>query len=212
MSTTTASGGSAATLASNWSASLTVATTSMPWPAGALLYGMAPLRALSQGWPNVVTSFLPTLGLMVVFHNVAEEAGWTGFLFARLQERHRPATAALFAFLPFWAWHVLSFVHDEGALSGGLTLAAFLALPLLASRIITGWLYNVSGASALIAGLFHATFNATVNPYGFAVSVLGLPQGEMVYVVGGIVVLAAAAVAMATRGRLGHVQRRVVSQ
>ena len=142
------------------------------------LYGTAPLHALTANWPLVFTSFLPTLAFLVVFNNVAEEVGWTGFLFARLQDRHRPLGAALLAFLPFWCWHVLSFTHDTGAWLTGLLIAAFFALPQLASRVMTGWLYNSTGASVLIAGLFHSTFNATVNPGGFAVAVLGLPQGR----------------------------------
>jgi membrane protease YdiL (CAAX protease family) len=168
------------------------------------LYGTAPLHALAANWPLVLTSFLPTLAFMVIVNNVAEEVGWTGFLFARLQDRHRPLTAALLAFVPFWCWHVLSFTHDTGGWLTGLLFAAFFALPQLASRVMTGWLYNSAGASVLIAGLFHSTFNATVHPNGFAVAVLGLPQEEMAYVVGGLVVLAAVVVAIASRGRLGR--------
>jgi hypothetical protein len=37
-------------------------------------------------------------------------------------------------------------------------------LPHLGSRLITGWLYNSAGSSVLIAGLFHSTHNAIVNP------------------------------------------------
>jgi uncharacterized protein len=49
-------------------------------PAAALLvatalYGLAPLRALAEGWPLLFTSFLPTLVVMIVFYNVAEEPG-----------------------------------------------------------------------------------------------------------------------------------------
>ena len=44
---------------------------------------------------DLVTSFLPTLVFMIVLNNVAEEAAWTGFLFARLQDRHAPLRAAL---------------------------------------------------------------------------------------------------------------------
>jgi hypothetical protein len=51
--------------------------------------------------------------------------------------------------------------------------------------------------------LFHATHNATVNPTGFAVAVLHLPQGEILYVLGALVTLAAAGIIIATRGRLG---------
>ena len=167
-------------------------------------YGTAPLEALRDNWPLLFTSFLPTLAFMAVFDNVAEEVGWTGFLFASLEQRHRPLVAAVLAFVPFWAWHALSFVHDTGSWPDGLLLAGIVALPLLASRVMTGWLYNATGASVLIAGLFHATFNATVNPTGLAVAVLDLPQDEVVVVVGALVVVAAAVVTVATHGRLGR--------
>jgi hypothetical protein len=78
-----------------------------------------------------------------------------------------------------------------------------LLLPLLATRFVIGWLYNASGASVLVAGLFHATHNATVNPGGLAVAVLGLPAEEVVVVTGALVVIAAVVVVVATRGRLG---------
>ena len=83
-------------------------------------------------------------------------------------------------------------------------ISTFAWVPLLASRVMTGWLYNATGASVLIAGLFHATFNATVNPTGLAVAVLDLPQDEVVVVVGALVVVAAAVVTVATHGRLGR--------
>lgn len=66
-----------------------------------------------------------------------------------------------------------------------------------------GWLYNAAGASVLIAGLFHATFNSTINPSGFAVAVLDLPHEEVLVVLMGIVVVAGAVVAVVTRARLG---------
>ena len=168
-----------------------------------LLYGTAPLHALADNWPLILTSFLPTLAVLVVLDNVAEEAGWTGFLFDRLQGRWTPMRAALLSAVPFWIWHFVSFVHDTGSWLDGLALAGYLLLPLVASRLVIGWLYNASGASVLIAGLFHATHNATVNPTGFAVAVLGLPQGEVLFVVSCLVLLAAVVIAIVTRGRLG---------
>jgi membrane protease YdiL (CAAX protease family) len=167
------------------------------------LYGLDPVRSLAQNWPALFTSYVPTLAFMIVLNNVAEETGWTGFLFAGLQHRHRPVHAALLSAIPFWCWHLLSFTHDEGSLLSGLALAGFLLLPLVATRFVTGWLYNASGASVLIAGLFHATHNATVNPTGFAVAVLHLPQGEILYVLAALVTLAAVAITIATQGRLG---------
>jgi uncharacterized protein len=175
------------------------------------LYGADPLRALADNWPLVLTSFLPTLVFMAVLNNVAEEAGWTGFLFARLQDRHGPIRAALMVTVAFWLWHLPGFVHDAGWTLGA-ALAGFLLLPHLASRLIVGWLYNATGASVLIAGLFHAMHNATVNPTGLGVAVLGLPQVDVLVVLSGLVVLAGVAVVVATRRRLGPAQpHRVAS-
>jgi uncharacterized protein len=167
------------------------------------LYGLAPVRALAEGWLLLLTSFLPTLAVMVVFNNVAEEVGWTGFLFARLQDRHRPLVAVLFTTVFFWLFHLPTFVVDTGSWALATVFMGVLLLPHLASRIIVGWLYNVTSGSVLIAGLFHATFNATVNPTGFAITVLDLPDDEAFIVLNAIVILAGIVIAAATRGRLG---------
>jgi membrane protease YdiL (CAAX protease family) len=167
------------------------------------LWGTAPLGALAENWPLLITSFLPTLVFMIVLNNVAEEAAWTGFLFARLEEVHAPLRAALLVSVPFCGWHFVSFVHDTRSVLAGAALTAYLLLPLVASRIVVGWLYNSSGASVLIAGLFHGMHNATVNPTGFGVAVLDLPQDEVLFVVGVLVMLAAVTVVFATRRRLG---------
>jgi uncharacterized protein len=60
-----------------------------------ILYGFAPLRALGQNWLLLFIAFLPALAIMILLNNVAEEIGWTGFVFARFQDRHGPLRAAL---------------------------------------------------------------------------------------------------------------------
>jgi uncharacterized protein len=167
------------------------------------LYGRPPLRALADRWPELFTSFLPTFAVMVVLNSVAEEAGATGFLFARLQDRHGPLRASLVTALCFWLWHAPGVVLEAGTWLGAAAIMGFFVLPHLASRLVVGWMYNASGASVLIGGLFHAMHNATVNPTGFGVAVLGLPQGDVLVVLAGLVVLGGAAVAAVTRGRLG---------
>jgi membrane protease YdiL (CAAX protease family) len=167
-----------------------------------ILYGLAPLRALAQNWLLLFTAFLPALAIMIVLNNVAEEIGWTGFVFAQLQDRHGPLRAALLTTLFFWLFHVPStYVETRSWATTALVLGIFL-LPRLGSRFITGWLYNSAGSSVLIAGLFHSMHNAIVNPTGL-VAVVGLPQFEVLVIMAGIVVLAGAIVVLATRGRLG---------
>jgi hypothetical protein len=94
------------------------------------------------------------------------------------------------------------YVETRSWATTALALSIFL-LPHLGSRVITGWLYNSAGSSVLIAGLFHSMHNAIVNPTGL-VAVVDLPQFGVLVIMGGIVVLAAAIVAVATRGRLGY--------
>jgi membrane protease YdiL (CAAX protease family) len=167
-----------------------------------ILYGLEPLRALAQNWLLLFTAFLPALAIMILLNNVAEEIGWTGFVFARFQDRHGPLRAALLTTVFFWLFHVPSFyVETRSWATTALVLGIFL-LPHLGSRLITGWLYNGAGSSVLIAGLFHSMHNAIVNPTGL-VAVIGLPQFEVLVIMAGIVVLAGAIVVLATRGRLG---------
>jgi Type II CAAX prenyl endopeptidase Rce1-like len=73
------------------------------------LYGRATLRTLGQNWLLTLTSFLPALVVMIVFNSVAEEIGWTGYTFARLQDRHGPLRAALLTTVFFWLYHAPSF-------------------------------------------------------------------------------------------------------
>ena len=118
------------------------------------------------------------IAIMIVRNNVAEEIGWTGFVFAQLQDRHGPLRAALLTTLFFWLLHVPStYVETRSWVTTALVLGTFL-LPHLGSRLITGWLYNGAGSSVLIAGLFHSMHNAIVNSPGL-VAVLALPQFEV---------------------------------
>jgi membrane protease YdiL (CAAX protease family) len=185
-----------------WYASALLAPPVVLLAAVAALYGLGPLHTLADNWPLLLTSFLPTLVVMVVLNSVAEEAGFTGFLFARLQERHGPMRAALATTVFFWLFHIPGFLLDTGSWVLTAALMGFLLLPHLASRLIVGWLYNATGASVLIAGLFHAMHNAMVNPTGLGVAVLDLPQAEVLAILAGVVALAGAIIAVATRRRL----------
>jgi membrane protease YdiL (CAAX protease family) len=139
-----------------------------------ILYGFAPLRALGQNWLLLLTAFLPALAIMILLNNVAEEIGWTGFVFARFQDRHGPLRAALLAGVFFWLFHVPSFyVETRSWATTALVLGIFL-LPQLGSRFIVGWLYNGASSSVLIAGLFHSMHNAIVR--SVAKALRGLPR------------------------------------
>jgi uncharacterized protein len=167
------------------------------------LYGRATLRALGQNWLLTLTSFLPALVVMIVFNSVAEEIGWTGFTFARFQDRHGPLRAALLTTVFFWLYHAPSFYVETRSWVATAIILGFLLLPHLASRFIVGWLYNGSGSSVLIAGLFHAMHNAMVNPTGLGIAVYGVPQTDILVIISGLAIVAGGIIAAATRGRLG---------
>jgi CAAX protease family protein len=167
------------------------------------LYGRATLRALGQNWLLTLTSFLPALVVMIVFNSVAEEIGWTGFTFARLQDRHGPLRAALLTTVFFWLYHAPSFYVETRSWVATAIILGFLLLPHLASRFIVGWLYNGSGSSVFIAGLFHAMHNAMVNPTGLGIAAYGIPQTDILVIISGLAIVAGGIIAVATRGRLG---------
>jgi membrane protease YdiL (CAAX protease family) len=169
-----------------------------------VLHGQAPLRALADNWSVLFTSFLPTFALMLALFSLPEESGATGFLFARLQDRHGTMRAVLLTTVFFWLWHVPSTVRDSDTLMAAAELLAFYLVGHLTSRVLAGWLYNATGGSVLIVGIFHAMFNATVNATGFGVAVLGLPQVDVMLMSTGVLALAAAVVTIATRGSLGR--------
>ena len=112
-----------------------------------ILYGLAPLRGLAQNWLLLFTAFLPALAIMILLNSVAEEIGWTGFVFARFQDRHGPLRAALLTTLFFWLFHVPStYVETRSWASTALVLGIFL-LPHLGSRLAKS--YRAAKATAV---------------------------------------------------------------
>jgi hypothetical protein len=164
-----------------------------------ILYGFAPLRALGQNWLLLFTAFLPALAIMILLNNVAEGIGWTGFVFARLQDRHgprRPADDTVLLAVPR-AEHLCrnTIMGDHGTWCW-------------ASCCCRIWAAASSPAGSTTAQRVdrrivpHSMHNAIVNSTGL-VAVVGLPQVEVLVIMVGIVVLAGAIVVLATRGRLG---------
>jgi uncharacterized protein len=115
-----------------------------------------PLRALAQNWLLPFTAFLPALAIMILLNNVAEEIGWTGFVFARLQDRHGPLRAALLTTVFFWLFHVPSFYVETRSWATTALAMGIFRLPHLGIRVITGWLYNGASSSVLMTELFHS--------------------------------------------------------
>jgi CAAX protease family protein len=166
----------------------------------AVLFGAAPLRALFHQWALLPTGFLPRLLVGIVLFNVAEEIGWMGFLQARWQDRYGPLKACLLVTIPFALFHLPVLFVDEG-LALALAWLPALAVVHLAARVVMAWLYNSTGRSVLLVGLFHSSFDAAV---WYAKRITPGPAGTATYVGFAIVLAAAVVLVVATRGRLSY--------
>jgi membrane protease YdiL (CAAX protease family) len=195
---------------------------SLGWYAVALLAVPAVavgLGVLFLGVPEdmpatLVAVFLVQLTLTLVPNNWAEEGVWSGFVQARLQNRHGPVLAAVITGPLFALQHVSLAVGNGPVLA--VILLAGLAIVAIPYRFFTGWIWNRTG-SLLLLGLVHAAGNAAAPGSGFgAGGVLRhlYPADQttvgvfhlLAFVLIGLVVVAA------TKGRLGLPTRKELTK
>jgi membrane protease YdiL (CAAX protease family) len=173
------------------------------------IFGLAPLNALVEKWQLLLTVVLPQLVLLILFFNLAEEVGWTGFLQARLQERHGPLKASLIVTVPFALFHLPSWMVEFGLglsqLHLALALTGIFGISQLFGRVVIMWLYNNTGYSVLLVGMFHSSFNVTTSAFGPFIPV---PAGSTFLIAAPVVALAAVLIAVFTRGRLSYEPER----
>jgi len=175
-----------------------------------LIYGVTILHALVNKWQLLFTLILPSLLIRIVFLNTLEEIGWLGFLQARLQDEYGPWKACLLVEIPFALWHVPGLLGDTGGqLSLALMLGGVFAVFQLCGRFVNMWLYNNSNRSVLLAALFHANFNTTINVY--AGEFLPIPPESWFFIVSGVLAVVAILIIIFTGGRLSYEPGRVSS-
>lgn len=63
--------------------------------------------------------------------------------------------------VPFTLFHLPVFFVDSGLAIALVSLPVFVVIHFVV-RVVLGWLYNSTGRSVLLVGLFHSSFNATV--------------------------------------------------
>lgn len=179
--------------------------------AGAFL-GLAPLRALAEGWPLFFTVFVPELLLAVVLIQIFEEIGWTGFLQETLQERHGPLLAGIMVAPAFALFHLMSNVLEAPRITLVFVLVAIQAVVSMFFRVVIMWLYNGTGGSVLIVALFHSSFNSvsgSEQTMGFIRELIAAPVSVAISLA--IVAAVAVVVAVWTRGRLSYEPGRVAA-
>jgi uncharacterized protein len=168
-----------------------------------VIFGLAPLHALVEKWQLLFTVVLPQLVLLIVFYNVAEEVGWTGFLQARLQDRHGPLKACVIVTVPFALFHLPSWMVEFelglAQLHLALALTGVFGISHLTGRVIIMWLYNNTNYSVLLVGIFHSSFNVTTSAFGPFI-----PTEMSFLIAAGVVAVAAVLLVVFTRGRLSY--------
>jgi membrane protease YdiL (CAAX protease family) len=111
------------------------------------------------------------VGLIVVkflyqffFYNaIGEEVGWRGFTLPRLQASTNPLVSALIIALFWIPWHFFLWQSQgQPVLTWDFWINTNSYLIILGS-IITGWFYNRSQGSILVAGIIHAADNTTAR-------------------------------------------------
>ena len=172
------------------------------------IFGLAPLNALVEKWPLLFTVVLPQLLLSIVFFNLAEEIGFMGFLQARWQEGYGPLKASLIVTVPFALWHLPSLMVDSGLGLAQLHIAlgflCILAILQMFARIVVMWLYNATGYSVLLVGLFHSSFDATTAQNGFAGEFIPESAAYGLLIPSAVVAVAAVLIVVLTKGRLSY--------
>ncbi|WP_255198472.1 CPBP family intramembrane glutamic endopeptidase [Halorarius litoreus] len=109
----------------------------------------------------VVYPFL--LLYVLVIGGGQEELGWRGFAQPHLQGRYGAFVAAIVIGVVWATWHAPLFLLP-GATQSGFDFSIYLG-GILAESVILAWVYNNTGGSVLLAGLFHAGNNVAMNWY-----------------------------------------------
>ena len=180
-------------------------------PIGATLislvtYGPQALATPSGGWPRplaeVAAMFLLQLGLF----QLAEEIGFTGFLQHHRQDRNHPMKLTLYVALLWAVWHMPDHFAVEGwgiqALISAPVVVAIEVVSLFFARASFVWFYNGTGSSVLLVAIFHASFDGSINELSY--DVVPASNTARFLIFSAVIVLFAATMIIATKGRLGR--------
>jgi uncharacterized protein len=150
-----------------------------------------------------LASLVPALILQLLTTGLAEEPGWRDFALSPLQDRFGPLGAAA-VLGPLWGvWHLPLFLTEWGGWPDvtWYHVVAFVAF-CIAFNVVVAWLFNRTGQSLPVVMLFHVSLNNTVSVLWTEMfPSAGADRVQLALLVGAVV--AATAVIVGTRGRLG---------
>ena len=144
--------------------------------------------------------------LQLALFQLAEEIGFTGFLQHHWQDRYHPMKLTLYVVLLWAVWHLPDHFAEEGwgieALISAPIVFAIEFVSMFFARALFVWLYNRTGSSVLLVAIFHASFDATISR--LSPDVVPASNTARFLIFTGVIVAAAAAVIIATKGQLGR--------
>jgi membrane protease YdiL (CAAX protease family) len=91
---------------------------------------------------------------------LTEESAWRGFALPRLQARMRPVPAALLLGMIWGLWHIPLFLIAD-SFQSSIPFAGFL-MSIVATSVLTSWIFNRTRGSVLLAALFHAATDVAI--------------------------------------------------
>jgi membrane protease YdiL (CAAX protease family) len=103
---------------------------------------------------------------------LTKETAWRGFALPRLQARMPPVPAALLLGLLWGLWHIPLFLIAD-SFQSSIPFAGFL-LSILATSVLTSWIFNHTRGSVLLAAVFHATTDVAIAYSGVMSASTGL--------------------------------------
>jgi len=139
------------------------------------LFLVAALIGLLMGepWPNItklgISQALPGLGALesilfwILTYGLGEETGWRGYALPELQKRFTSINAGAIIGFMWCSWHLPAFFMNENYMSMGIMEKLGWAISLLFGSMFLTWLYNSSGRSVIVVGVWHALFDAFIT-------------------------------------------------
>jgi uncharacterized protein len=164
------------------------------------------LAAPPGGWPRALAEVAAVFLLQLVLFQMAEEIGFTGFLQHHWQDRYHPMKLTVYVALLWALWHLPDHFAKEGwgveQLIAAPVVFAIGFVSLFFARALLVWLYNRTGSSVLLVAIFHASFDAAISQLSYDVVPASNTARFLIFT--GVIVAAAAAVMIATKGQLGR--------
>jgi uncharacterized protein len=178
-----------------------------------VIYGPQALASLAGGWPRALAEVAAVFLLQLVLFQLAEEIGFTGFLQHHWRDRYHPMKLTLYVALLWAVWHVPDHFAEEGwgveALISAPVVFAIELVSLFFARALFVWFYNVTGSSVLLVAIFHASFDAAISQLSY--DVVPASNTARFLIFSAMIVLPAAVVIIATKGRLGRAKEPLLT-